>query len=718
MTTLQQLKASEIDLKLAPSQFCKHLCLVKTTPNTNFAFTPRREGSDVSMNQLWPALKFNTHKELMDQLKIDDVKSVGRIKAKVTVAANKLARNAGIPLPSAGFAYLLGKGCQSENFLVLLKKNDITGDLVEKGIIFDFFAHMNEMESGEGYCSSAEFQHAFKIAMARIGEDVDKAVDMHIDFNMHVHASPTLNESEMNIDTTGDESVNSDMTDSDNDCERSSNGQKQKKPRLPSNAVREILQLGGCDIPSPRGAIDFKKSTDSGHLKTRTFKSAGTNVDATDFKVYINDREQAADEYINAKVNEFLGEIVRNTLTFTDHCRRIEAVPYDVAHALRLFAEDGPNLWASGPKFVFDYSNDDKDVWVDNEDVYEEEDMNVTGSMIDDDNSSNDEYIDEDKYQEDNLINIFHAKYPPVFIEELTDKQFRKEILQPLFSGYWSMYMGFDIDEEDYCFSEDTDDYNPQHRDAPVIISMLKRAMYAFIVALVRDDFEQRMLALLNSQVALKDKQVAKEKQDADKEKEILAKKLQTQIDSLKKSIPQLQTQVTSKDEALKEMAAKEVAMQAKIDSLQEQLKKFMTEIVDLTSDTQLPQSQSGGGEAASKRLRPKGGRSIDQGPTRTTRSSIRQVQVKQENIKDGAIKCPDPACSNIILLSEKGCNLVVCKKHKPHFLYFCAHCKIRSEPFSETLGCECPKRNTPEDRVMAQEMRNKRARENPEVLE
>lgn len=223
---------------------------------------------------------------------------------------------------------------------------------------------------------------------------------------------------------------------------RSLNGQQ--KPRLPSNAVREILQLAGCDIPSPR----------------------------------------AADEYINAKVNEFLNEIVRNTLTFTSNCRRIEAVPDDVAHALRLFAEDGP----SGPKFVFDYSNDGEDVWVNNEDVNEEEDMNVTDSMIDVDNSSYDEYIDEDKYQEDNLINIFHTTYPPVLIEELTDKQFRKEVLQPMFSGYSSMYMGFDIDEEDYADEapKDVDYWNPQPRDAPVIISMLKRAMYAFIVALVQ----------------------------------------------------------------------------------------------------------------------------------------------------------------------------------------------------------------------------------------
>ncbi len=50
------------------------------------------------------------------------------------------------------------------------------------------------------------------------------------------------------------------------------------------------------------------------------------------------------------------------------------------------------------------------------------------------------------------------------------------------------MYMGFDIDEEDYADEapKDVDYCNPQPRDAPVIISMLKRAMYAFIVALVQ----------------------------------------------------------------------------------------------------------------------------------------------------------------------------------------------------------------------------------------
>lgn len=119
------------------------------------------------MNKLWPALKFKTYYELIGQLKTDDANVIGRIKGKFTVAANRLVKQAGISLSMAGFAYLLGKGTQSSDFLILLKKND-SGDLMDDGTIFDFFDHMLEMESGEGYCSSTEFQHAFKIAIARM----------------------------------------------------------------------------------------------------------------------------------------------------------------------------------------------------------------------------------------------------------------------------------------------------------------------------------------------------------------------------------------------------------------------------------------------------------------------------------------------------------------------------------------------------------------------
>lgn len=177
------------------------------------------------------------------------------------------------------------------------------------------------------------------------------------------------------------------------------------------------------------------------------------------------------------------------------------------------------------------------------------------------------------------------------------------------------------------------------------------------------------------------------------------------------KSIPDRETELLSEIERYKQ----------EIDSLKEQLKNSKSiKAAGLTNEVEtakISEDESGGEEASSKRQRTESAHRNDNGP-RSTRNSTRQVQVKQENIKKGAVKCPDPDCGSIVLLSEKGCNRVVCTKHTPHFLYFCAHCKARGEPYSETLGCDCPKRNTPADRERAQEMRNKRARENPEVLE
>ena len=143
-----------------------------------------------------------------------------------------------------------------------------------------------------------------------------------------------------------------------------------------------------------------------------------------------------------------------------------------------------------------------------------------------------------------------------------------------------------------------------------------------------------------------------------------------------------------------------------------------MPETVDLTNYTELSQSE----EAEESEVQP--GEEVEEQPPKRqrtgsrpkTRSTIRPVPVKLEDRKNGNIHCPD--CGNTIFTSEKGCKLVTCTNHQPQFLYFCVHCGTRQEPFATSLKCKCPGRNTPEDRMRAQEMRNKRARENPVVLE
>ena len=53
-----------------------------------------------------------------------------------------------------------------------------------------------------------------------------------------------------------------------------------------------------------------------------------------------------------------------------------------------------------------------------------------------------------------------------------------------------------------------------------------------------------------------------------------------------------------------------------------------------------------------------------------------RSVEVKVEDKPNGLIKCPK--CSTGIV-SNRGCNMMTCKNHKPKWFYFCFHCKKES---------------------------------------
>ena len=123
-------------------------------------------------------------------------------------------------------------------------------------------------------------------------------------------------------------------------------------------------------------------------------------------------------------------------------------------------------------------------------------------------------------------------------------------------------------------------------------------------------------------------------------------------------------------------------------------------------------------GNPRAKRQRTESERSGNESTNnRVSRSRAKKAQVKQENIRAGKSKCPDPQCNNIIL-HNGGCKRLACTNHRPHYLYFCAHCKEVGDEGSEIIRCDCPNRNTQADRDLAQEMRNQRSRENPEVVE
>jgi len=355
------------------------------------------------------------------------------------------------------------------------------------------------------------------------------------------------------------------------------------------------------------------------------------------------------------KVERFLSEIIETSLTVAEHLRRFEPCPSDVAYALGRFAVreaskktkfssdltfaqltrafevntalcgnvvvssyskrlsqrcsffDGccPNpfdeyeeyeLWSSSRN----PDDSDDETWAD-EDDYDDEiehgDMNLTESLIDD----NDDCSDEESYGPYNNSNyleggllpwaantttamrvpLFELAYPSVDLaeSEVTDQQFLMKTLRPLAGLYHAgtICMGFDIKEEQYvshaaqCECESCTMY-PIHRDAPLIINMLKRATYAFAVASVREN-----IGWLHKQG--------------------------------------------------EEMTDKEKQLQLENESMREQLKYArITPTVDLSDETTVANTSS-------KR---RADTEIGQSSKRVTRSAARSVQVKQENIKKG----------------------------------------------------------------------------------
>ena len=353
-------------------------------------------------------------------------------------------------------------------------------------------------------------------------------------------------------------------------------------------------------------------------------------------------------------------------------------------------------LWVSEQ----DPDDSDDESWVNDEDgdEIEHEDMNLNGELViaDDELYNSDDESQTGDYNDMNFLDgglvplaanstqlpIFDDIYRPVDLaeSEVTDQEFLIKTLRPL-TADWpnaSMYMGFDLDEEDYV-TDSTECDDGEYCilfNAPLIINMLKRATYAFAIDSVREN-----IGWLHPEPE-KPKVTDKEKQ-----------------------------------------------LQMEIEALKEQLKySKIIPTVDLTGENEETEVPSAAANASSsddelsvlllsdpntKRSRTE----IEQNSGRVTRSTANKVQVKRENIKAGDVKCPAPQCDRIIS-HNGGCNILICREHRP-WVYFCAHCQKIGEQGSEIIRCElkCPQRNTQADRDLAQILRNQHARENPVVL-
>ena len=475
------------------------------------------------------------------------------------------------------------------------------------------------------------------------------------------------------------------------------------------------------------------------------------------------------------KVERFLLDIISNSMTVAEHFRRIAPIPSDIAYTLRRFAareaskkrksssdvifaqlyrafefkgrcrsvigqyDERRKLlsqkcrWYEGccpfpyyqpppcvmhtagrsidiehELWVSNLNPDDSDdesyeYWVNDEDgdEIEHEDMNLNGEfVIADDELYNSDDESTGDYNDMNFLDgglvplaanstqlpIIDDIYRPVDLaeSELTDQEFLIKTLRPL-TAHWpnaSMYMGFDLNEEDYV-TDSTECDDGEYSillNAPLIVNMLKRATYAFAVGSVRES-----IGWLHPEPE-KPKVTDREKQ-----------------------------------------------LQLEIAALKEQLKySKIIPTVDLTgdneeaSDTEAPSAAANascsGDESSvlllsgpnTKRRRTES----EQNSGRVTRRTASRVQVKREDIKAGDVNCPAPNCDRIIS-HNGGCNILICREHRPHWVYFCAHCQEMGEQGSEIIRCalECPRRNTQADRDLAQTLRNKRAREYPVVL-
>lgn len=146
--------------RLPARNFFRRLCLVKTrTDNDDVAAIP---GNVVDTYGLWPALMFDSHQELMEQVAAVGLENLNSVRSKLTVQYCQLARSA--PTEHA-VAYLLGKGGAKESLALLpqTKEGEVLG-----GHIYEFSTYVNEMMQGEGRCATEEFQEAFELAVDRM----------------------------------------------------------------------------------------------------------------------------------------------------------------------------------------------------------------------------------------------------------------------------------------------------------------------------------------------------------------------------------------------------------------------------------------------------------------------------------------------------------------------------------------------------------------------
>ena len=169
------MNTTKVDEQLSPRDFVERLCLVKTS-DCHIDASAVTPGNEVAAYQLWPALIFNSYKELQHELK-EAVSNDKRTIGKITVDFTKLCRTNPKKFKASaeyGIAYLLGRG-KSQSSLLFVPKNSEGEIEPDNNNVFDYFAHVDEMEQGKGFCGSEQFQEAYTIAQNRMEASLDNS---------------------------------------------------------------------------------------------------------------------------------------------------------------------------------------------------------------------------------------------------------------------------------------------------------------------------------------------------------------------------------------------------------------------------------------------------------------------------------------------------------------------------------------------------------------
>lgn len=165
-----------MDNFLGGDHFNERLILVNTSrdystklePNLNFA-------TKAETYQLWPALKFESWVELLNEL--DNTVQVGRttiMKALLAFDLNAL-RKRGCNLNSCGIAYILGK-CDPKSLLAVLPKNKNGEMQIDDFVHFDFFHNCSKVYKG-----SDLYNQAMRLVYSRMESAVNNTNSLAID---------------------------------------------------------------------------------------------------------------------------------------------------------------------------------------------------------------------------------------------------------------------------------------------------------------------------------------------------------------------------------------------------------------------------------------------------------------------------------------------------------------------------------------------------------